>query len=84
MSSNYNMQIYVQKTKIMVFVAKYPLRTKIVLDNKCIEQVSHFCYFGCDVTYDVDYDVDHKSDKFQSICGTIRQSLSRKTREGLD
>ena len=24
---------------------------KIVLDDKCIEQVSNFCYLGCDITY---------------------------------
>ena len=41
----------------------YPLRTKIVLDNKTIEQVSHFRYLGCGVIYDVGYDVDHKLPK---------------------
>ena len=39
----------------MALVGKYHLRTKIVLDNKSIEQVSHFRYLGCDITYDVDY-----------------------------
>ena len=60
---------------------KYRLRTKIVLDNKSIDQVSHFRYLGCDATYDVDYDVDHKLAKLQSICGTVRQALQKETRK---
>ena len=55
--------------------------TKIVLDNKSIEQVTHFRYLGCDNTYDVDYDVDHKLAKFQTICDTVRRVVSRETRK---
>ena len=33
--------IKMQKTKTFAFVGKYALRTKITLDNKSIEQVSH-------------------------------------------
>ena len=47
------------------------------MDNKSIEQASHFRYLGCDITYDV----DHKLAKFQSICGTIQRVLSRKARK---
>ena len=70
-----------QKTKSLAFMDKYPLRTKTVLDNMCIEQVSHFRYLGCDSTSHMDYDADHKLAKFQSICGTIHLPLSRKTRK---
>ena len=71
-------EICVQKTKYMAFVGKYSLRTKIVLDNK--EYRAHVT-FPCDVTYHVAYDVNHNLVKFQSICGTIRRALSRKTRK---
>ena len=37
-----------------MMMSKYILRTKIVLDEKGTEQLSHFRYLGGDVTYDVD------------------------------
>ena len=58
-------------------MSKYPLRTKIVLDTKSIEQMSHFHYLG----YDITYDADHKLAKFQSICNTVCRVLSRETRK---
>ena len=39
---------------------------------------------GCDISYYVDYDVGHKLAKFQSICGTICQVLSRKQGKRVD
>ena len=59
----------------MAFMGKYHLRTKTVVDNKSIEEVSHFRYLGCNTTYDVNNDVDHKLATFQTICSTIRQVL---------
>ena len=38
-------------------------------------------YLGCDATFNVDYDVDHKLANCQSIRGTTRRALSRKTRK---
>lgn len=51
------------------------------MDNKSIDEVSNVHFLGCDVTYHVDYDVDRKLAKFQTVCGTIRLALSRKTRK---
>ena len=73
------MKTSVQKTKTMIAIGKYPLQTKIVLDNKNREQVSHFHYFVCDMIYDVGYDGGHDLTMFQSINGKIRRLLSRKT-----
>ena len=72
------MKISEQKAKPTAFVVKQALHTKIVLYNISTERVSHFRYLGFDITYDVDYNVGHKLAKFQSICGTIHQALSRK------
>ena len=58
-------------------MGKYSLRTNIVLDKTSVEQVSCFSFLGCDITYDV----DHMVAKFQSVCGTICQILSRKTKK---
>ena len=59
-------------------MGQYLSRTKIVLDNKSIETVSHFHCLGYDISFDVDRDVDHKLAAFQSICGIIRHVLSMK------
>ena len=45
-SETYNLEISVTKTKIMAFVGKNHLRTKICLYNKPVEQVSSFKYLG--------------------------------------
>ena len=41
-ATNYNFEISANKTKTMAFRRKCPIQTKIVTDNKRIEQVSHF------------------------------------------
>ena len=79
--SNYNMKICVEETETVAFMGKCNLLTKIVTDNMCTKQMTHFGYLGCDTTYDVEYDVDQKLVKFPSICGTIRKALLRKTRK---
>jgi hypothetical protein len=66
LSNNYNFNISTTKTKVIAFQWKYPIRLKIILNNKSItEQVSNFNYLGCNVTYKYDEDLN---DKFQNIC----------------
>ena len=48
----YNLRISTQKTKVMAFRGKHPIRSKIIINNQAIEQVSHFNFLGCDVTYE--------------------------------
>ena len=72
------MKISTQKTKVMAFHGKYPIRTKICIENKIIQQVSHSKYLGCDVRYDMDDDINQKCLKFQTICGAIRRTLKGK------
>jgi hypothetical protein len=64
----------------MAFQVKYPIRSKIILNNKSIiEQVSNFNYLGCNVTYK--YDLNDKLSKFQNICGVIARTLNKKTKK---
>jgi hypothetical protein len=65
----------------MAFEGKHPRRSKIVIDNKIIEQVSHFNYLGCDVSYNYDADLQIKLNKFQYMSGTIKHTLTNKTRK---
>ena len=65
----------------MAFLGSNPIRTKIVIEDQVLEQVSHFKYLGCDITYDEDKDIINKVNTFQRICGTIRRTLKNKTRK---
>jgi hypothetical protein len=78
--SEFNFKISTSKTKVMAFLGKEPLRTKIELNGKPIEQVSHFKYLGCDISYEHDRDIGEKIQKFQMICGTINRTLKNKAR----
>ena len=77
----YNFKISAMKTKVMAFLGKDPVRSKIVLNDKPIEQVSHFRYLGCDISYEPDRDIEEKVNKFQMICGTINRTLKNRTRK---
>jgi len=44
----------------MAFKGRDPVRTKIVLDNKIIEQVSLFNYLGNMISYEGELDIDNK------------------------
>lgn len=76
---DYNLKISLTKTKAMGFLGTRHLRTKIVIEDKIIEQVSSFNYLGCNVSYCENNDVNNKINKFQRMCGTIKRTLSRKT-----
>jgi hypothetical protein len=82
LSNSYNFNISTTKTKVMPFQGKYPIRSKIVLNNKSIiEQVPNFNYLGCNATYKYDEDLNDKLSKFQNICGVIARTLKKKTRK---
>jgi hypothetical protein len=46
---NYNLEISINKSKVMAFKGKYPVRSKIMINNKIIKQVKNFNYLGCDI-----------------------------------
>ena len=45
------MEIATKKTKVFGFVGKYHLRTKIIVNDERLEQVSQFTYLGCGISY---------------------------------
>ena len=44
----------------MAFKGRSPIRSKIVINNKSIEQVKSFKYLGCEISFDGETDVDAK------------------------
>jgi hypothetical protein len=65
----------------MAFKGKFPIRTKIVIDNNILEQVSHFNYLGNEITHMQEKDIHNKLNKFSSVRGALRRALKTKTRK---
>ena len=77
---HYRLKVSESKTKVMALQGKDPSRSKITLENKTSEQISHFNYLGRDASFEYHRDIKNKWDKFQYICETIRRTL-RNSRE---
>jgi hypothetical protein len=62
-------------TKGMAFRGKYPIRSKITVDNNSIiEQVSDFNYLGCNVTYQYEEDLNKKIKYISEYMGQFQES----------
>jgi hypothetical protein len=48
----------VQKTKCKAFKGRGPVTTKIVIDNKTIEQVKSFNYLGNTISYERELNIE--------------------------
>ena len=55
----------------MAFKGWDPVRTKIVVDNKIIEQINLFNYLGNMISYEGELDTDNKLNHFLKITGIL-------------
>ena len=55
----------------MVFKGRDPVRTKIVIDNKIIEQVNLYNYLGNMISYEKELDIDNKLHNYLKITNII-------------
>jgi len=55
----------------MAFKGWYPVRTKIVTDNKTTEQVNLFNYLGNMISYKKELDIDNKLHNYLKITGIL-------------
>jgi hypothetical protein len=70
---------------ILTYKGRDPVRTKIVIDNKIIEQVNSFSYLGNVLSYEGELDIDNKLNNLSKITGIINnvfrpQKTLKKTR----
>jgi len=49
-----------KKTKVFGFVGADHLKTKIILNDETLEQISQFAYLGCSISYQFSNDVESK------------------------
>jgi hypothetical protein len=55
----------------MAFKGRDPVRTKILIDNKIIEQVNSFNYLENIISYDKELDIDNKLHDYLKITGIL-------------
>jgi hypothetical protein len=77
--TDYCLTISVQKTKSMAFRGRDPVRTKIVIDNKIIEQANSFNYLGNMISYEKELDIDNKLRNYLKIASILNNVLGHKT-----
>jgi len=63
-SKEYNLEITTKKTKIFGFVGTDHLRTKIIINDETLEQVSQFTHLGCSISYQFSNDAEFKLAQF--------------------
>jgi hypothetical protein len=58
---------HLPQTKLMAFIGRDPVRTKIVIDNKIIEQVKSLKYLGNMISYEREFDIDNKLNSYLKV-----------------
>jgi len=74
------LEIATKKTKVFGFVGTDHLRTKIVINDETLEQVSQFTYLGCSISYQCSNDVEFNLAKFLQLIGTLKRTIFKKAR----
>jgi len=70
-SKENNLEIATRKSKVFGFVGTDHLRTKIIINDETLEQVSQFTYLGCSISYQFSKNVEFKLAKCLQLIGTI-------------
>jgi hypothetical protein len=69
--TEYGLTISEQKTKLIEFRGRDPVRNKTVIDNKIIEKVNLFNYFANVISYEKELDIDNKLHNYLKITGIL-------------
>jgi len=59
-SNNFGMEILPEKFEMMAFVVQDPVRCKIIVDNKCWQQIKNFKHLGFEISYVNAKDIQRK------------------------
>ena len=69
--TEHGLTISVEKTKSTAYGGRDPVRIKIVIDNKIIEQANLFNCLGNMISYEGELDIDKKLNNFLKITGIL-------------
>ena len=64
----------------MISLEQINLRTKIIINDETLEQVSQFTYLVCSISYQFSNDAEFKLATFLQLIGTIKRSIFKKVR----
>jgi len=78
--SKYIIWKLLQKDESICFRWNDHLRTKMIINDETLEQVSQFTYLGCSISYQFSNDVEFKLAKFLQLIGTIKRTIFKKVR----
>jgi hypothetical protein len=59
----------------MAFLGQDPVRSKIIVDNKCLQQVTKFKYLRCEISYENDKDFQQNVAKFAQKMGILNNTF---------
>ena len=75
------MEIATKKTKVFGFAGTDHLRTKIIINDETLEQVSQFIYVGCSISYQFSNYVECKLATVLQLIGTIKRTTFKEVRK---
>ena len=64
-----------KKAKVFGFVGVDHLRTKTIINDETLEQVSQFTYLSCNISYQFPNDIEFKLAIFLQLIGTIKRAI---------
>ena len=70
--------ISAQKTKLVAYKGQEPVRSKIVIDNKIIEQVNSFLYSENLKPYEEELDIENKLNNYSKTTGIVNNMFRPK------
>jgi hypothetical protein len=62
-AAKYSLEINIEKTKIMAFKGREPVRSKICINNNTVEQVNTFNYLGYYLSYEEEKRSEYENHK---------------------
>jgi len=74
-AKNYGMEISPEKSEMLAFLGRDSVRCKIVVDNKCLQQVKNFQHPGFEISYENEKDIQQKVAKFAKILGILNNNF---------
>jgi len=69
-----------KKTKVFGFVGTDHLRTKIIINDETLEQVSQLTYLDCSISYQFSNYVEFKLAQFLQLIGSFKRTIFKKVR----
>jgi hypothetical protein len=66
------MEISPKKSEAMALLGQDAATYKIIVQNKCLQQVKNFKYLGCKIPYQNEKDIQRKLEKCSQIHGTLK------------